>query len=79
MSRGILALRGATYVALQTALVGTIVQRNVLGAAVAGFVLSYLWSGNVHRIALSTHGDRLAYATGAGVGAVVGLWLGLAL
>lgn len=45
------------------------------GVAVCGFAISWLWTSNVKRIAVSGTADRLRYATGAMVGGLVGLAL----
>lgn len=37
------------------------------------FMISLIWSFNVKRIAFGTMADRIAYALGAAVGAVIGL------
>ena len=43
------------------------------GIAVAGFGISYLWTANVRRIAVSTTTARLVYATGAMLGGLAGV------
>ena len=44
-----------------------------LGVFVVSFLISYLWAINVSRISVSTRGQKLTYAFGAGCGAVTGL------
>jgi hypothetical protein len=44
-----------------------------LGVFVVSFLISYLWAINVSRISVSTRGQKLTYALGAGCGAVTGL------
>lgn len=40
---------------------------------IISFLISYVWSLNVKKIAFGTIGDRFVYSSGAAVGAVVGL------
>lgn len=40
-----------------------------------GFLISFIWSYNVKKVAFGGVWDRLLYALGAGVGGVVGLHL----
>lgn len=37
-----------------------------------GFLISYVWTWNVKRVAFGDHGDRIAYASGAAIGSVTG-------
>jgi len=39
---------------------------------VCGFMISFIWSFNIKKIAFGTMTDRLWYSAGAGVGSVVG-------
>ena len=41
--------------------------------AVAGFLISYVWTGNVRRIAVSTQQQRVVYSLGACIGGLCGL------
>ena len=43
------------------------------GVAVMGFLISFVWSFNVRRVALGTWQDRIKYSLGAGVGSIAGL------
>lgn len=45
------------------------------GCAVVGFLISYVWTWNVKKIAFGTHADRVIYASGAAVGTLSGLAL----
>jgi hypothetical protein len=45
------------------------------GVFVSGFLVSYIWSWNVKRIALSTPLDRVVYALGAACGSTAGVLL----
>lgn len=46
-----------------------------LGMFLVGFVIAFLWSYNVKRIAFGTLKERLIYAVGAAFGGIVGLWI----
>jgi drug/metabolite transporter superfamily protein YnfA len=43
------------------------------GVFICGFVISFIWSWNVKKVAFGTMQDRLWYSLGAGVGSLVGL------
>jgi hypothetical protein len=43
------------------------------GVFICGFLISFIWSWNVKKIAFGTIHDRIAYASGAGFGSLVGL------
>lgn len=43
------------------------------GVAVAGFMISYLWVGNVKKIHVATRPERLIYSTGAMIGGLTGM------
>ena len=43
------------------------------GVLVCGFVISFIWSWNVKKVAFGTMQDRLLYASGAGFGSLMGL------
>jgi hypothetical protein len=43
------------------------------GCMVVGFLISYVWTWNVKKVAFGTHGDRLIYAGGAALGTIAGL------
>lgn len=44
-----------------------------IGVFICGFMISFVWSWNVKKVAFGTMQDRLAYASGAGFGSLVGL------
>lgn len=46
---------------------------------ITSFCISFLWSGNVRRIAFGDMLDRIVYATGAAVGCGIGVVLARAL
>lgn len=43
-----------------------------IGIIICAFIISFIWSLNVKRIAFGDYNDRIAYATGA----ALGCWLG---
>lgn len=45
------------------------------GVFVVGFLISFVWSFNVKKIAFGTMRDRILYASGAAVGSILGLML----
>ncbi|MBN1340730.1 MAG: hypothetical protein JXA03_15480 [Bacteroidales bacterium] len=59
------------FVAINTYLIAKEVYAGVL---VAAFLISLVWSFNVKRIAFGSVSDRLAYAVGAAIGSVAGLF-----
>lgn len=51
-----------------------IAHERYIGAMLVGFGISLVWSLNVKSIAFGGWRDRIAYASGAAVGTVSGLW-----
>lgn len=49
------------------------------GVAICGFMISFVWSFNVTKIAISTIKDRLIYSFGASLGGVLGLYLSISI
>ena len=45
-----------------------------IGVLIAAFLISYIWSFNVKKVAFGYERDRITYASGAAFGAVAGLW-----
>lgn len=43
------------------------------GVILTGFLISFLWTMNVSRIAISTMKERIIYSTGAMTGSILGL------
>jgi len=43
------------------------------GVIIAGFGISWFWSGNVRRVAIGSTKDRLIYSTGAMLGGLSGV------
>jgi hypothetical protein len=52
-----------------------ITERQWLLLVLTSFCISYLWSGNVKRIAFGDWTDRIIYSTGAAIGCGVGVIL----
>ena len=44
-----------------------------VGVFICGFMISFIWSWNVKKVAFGTMKDRIAYASGAGFGSLIGL------
>ena len=44
-----------------------------IGVIITGFLISFLWTLNVSRIAISTMKERIIYSTGAMAGSILGL------
>jgi len=43
------------------------------GVFIVGFLISFIWSWNVKKVAFGTIEDRLWYSIGAGCGSLIGL------
>lgn len=48
---------------------------NYVGAMVCGFMISWLWSSNVRKVAIGGTRDRFVYASGACLGGLAGLFI----
>lgn len=46
-----------------------------IGVAIAGFMISFLWTSNIRKVAFGDMSDRLIYTTGAMIGGLVGLFI----
>jgi hypothetical protein len=44
-----------------------------VGVLICSFIISFIWSWNVKKVAFGSVTDRVSYAAGAGVGSLVGL------
>ncbi len=44
-----------------------------MGVAGLSFAISYIWCGNVKRVVIHTKKERIIYASGAMLGALIGL------
>ncbi len=58
------------FVAVNTFLISRMLYAGVF---VFGFLISFVWSWNVKRVAFGTIKDRLWYSLGAGTGSLAGL------
>jgi hypothetical protein len=62
------------FVAINTYFISKAIYAGVL---ICSFLISFIWSWNVKKVAFGTMQDRLLYSFGAGVGALVGLVLSI--
>lgn len=46
-----------------------------IGVLFAAFMISFIWSFNVKKVAFGTMKDRIIYALGATAGSLFGLWI----
>jgi hypothetical protein len=76
-SRLSLFATGFIQVALVSGQTCMIARAQFLGVLIVGFLISLVWSVNVKRVAFGGWTDRILYASGAGVGAVAGMWIAL--
>jgi hypothetical protein len=44
-----------------------------IGVVICGFIISFIWSWNVKKIAFGSTKDRIIYSLGAGLGSLFGL------
>ena len=58
------------FVAINTFFISKAIYGGVL---ICGFLISFIWSWNVKKVAFGTIKDRIWYSFGAGVGSLVGL------
>lgn len=61
------------FVALNTWL---ITQRNFAGVLIVSFLISFIWSFNVKKVAFGSIRDRVIYSLGASFGGLTGLFIG---
>ncbi|HAE68376.1 MAG TPA: hypothetical protein DCG77_14485 [Sphingobacterium sp.] len=64
------------FVAINTYL---ITQKQYVGVIIVSFLISFIWSFNIKKVAFGTMKDRLIYSTGASIGGVTGLLIGVLL
>ena len=78
MTRLELAARGLVMPALTTCAAVSAQRGSVWLVLVCGFLISYIWSGNVRALAAAcaTWSHRVAYASGASIGSVLGMAVG---
>lgn len=68
--------RGLLIVALTSSNIMQIAEQHWLGAFVNGFAISWVWWKNSNRAAHSeARYGQAAYALGAGLGTIFGMWL----
>lgn len=61
------------FVAINTWL---ITQRNFIGVLIVSFLISFIWSFNVKKVAFGSMLDRVIYSIGASIGGISGLLIG---
>jgi hypothetical protein len=77
--RASIFLTGFIQVALVSAQTHMVARSIYQGVFIIGFLISLVWSVNVKKIAFGGWIDRIVYSVGAGVGAVVGLCVAVAV
>lgn len=58
------------FVAINTVFLA---RSNYLGVLIAAFLISFVWSWNVKKIAIGTNKERIIYSIGAALGSLAGL------
>lgn len=48
----------------------------IIGVVFCGFMISFVWSHNVKKVAFGTTKERIVYSLGAMSGSIVGFYLG---
>ncbi len=61
------------FVAINTWL---ITKQQYVGVIIVSFLISFIWSFNVKKVAFGTMKDRLVYSLGAALGGLTGLFIG---
>lgn len=61
------------FVAINTWL---ITKQQYIGVIIVSFLISFIWSFNVKKVAFGTLKDRLVYSLGAAIGGLTGLFIG---
>lgn len=61
------------FVAINTWL---ITQQNYIGVLIVSFLISFIWSFNVKKVAFGTMSHRIIYSLGAAFGGFLGLFIG---
>jgi hypothetical protein len=70
---------GFTQVILVAINTYQIANRHFVGAFIVGFLISFVWSFNVKKIAFGTMSDRIFYSLGAAFGSASGLYVALVI
>lgn len=73
MNLAVLFLTGFFQIFLVTIQMWSIANRKYISAVSVAFIISFLWTFNVKKIAFGNMRKRLVYSLGAMVGAAVGL------
>lgn len=50
-----------------------------VGMVITSFLISFIWSFNVRKVAFGGMKDRIAYSLGASIGGLIGLFIGTLL
>ena len=58
------------FVAINTVFLA---RSNYIGVLIAAFLISFVWSWNVKKIAIGTNRERIIYSIGAALGSLAGL------
>jgi hypothetical protein len=70
-----LIFSGMLHVLLVAVNMYQIAHQKWVGCFVVGFLISFVWSFNVQKIAFSTISQRVSYSVGAAIGTITGLFL----
>ena len=75
----LLFFTGFIQVALVAINTYQIAHKHWIGCAIVGFLISFVWTFNVQKIAFGTLFDKIIYSTGAMVGVLTGLLISVTL
>ena len=73
MKRTTLFLTGLIQVYFVAVNTYFIAQKYLIGAFMASFIISFIWSYNVKNVAFGTNKDRITYSIGAAIGTILGI------
>lgn len=73
MKRLSLTMTGFVQVVCISANTVAIAAGHLWAVAVLGFLISYIWSHNVRKVAFGDELDRVAYSAGACAGSIIGM------
>lgn len=71
-----LLLTGFLQVLLVAVNTVLLARANYIGVTAVSFLISFVWSWNVRKVAFGGMTDRVLYSTGAALGGLSGLYLG---
>lgn len=74
MNRITLATTGFVQVVCVAANTVAIAKGHAWAVLIFAFLISYIWSHNVRKVAFGDELDRIAYSIGACLGSVSGMW-----